>query len=165
MKRYQDTKSPRHRLFNNSHLLFILISLTGIMFIAGCVGFKEGLRGFAGISTKVLEEGKPNAISSSFNYDYNTCYLKVREILKDIGAYIYAKDSQKKMIAIYVSEEDTTPVGIFFEEVDKANTKIQVSSPSVYAKELISGKIFSTLEKSLKAKRVEVELNAIEGKK
>ncbi len=135
------------------------------MSFSGCAGIKEGLKGFAGVSTKVLEEGRPSAISQSFNCDYNSCYLKVKAILQDMGAYIYAKDSQKKMIAIYVSEEDTTPLGIFFEEVDKANTKILVSSPSVYAQELISGKIFSTLEKSLKAKRVEVELNAIEAKK
>jgi hypothetical protein len=146
-------------------ILFILFSTFAAMSFSGCAGIKEGLKGFAGVSTKVLEEGRPSAISQSFNCDYNSCYLKVKAILQDMGAYIYAKDSQKKMIAIYVSEEDTTPLGIFFEEVDKANTKILVSSPSVYAQELISGKIFSTLEKSLKAKRVEVELNAIEAKK
>jgi hypothetical protein len=144
--------------------LFILVSILCTIAILGCGGFKEGLRGFAGISTKVLEEDKPSAISRSFNYDYNTCYLKVKGIIKEIGAYIYAKDNEKKMIAIYVSGQDTTPVGLFFEEVDKANTKIQVSSPSAYAKELISEKIFSALEKSLKAKKVEVQLDAIEGK-
>jgi len=160
-------KSPSHQVTKSQVKMGLI--MYGLVLccvtVSGCVGFKEGLRGFRGISTKILEEGKTNAIYKSFNYDYNTCYLKVKGMLQDIGAYIYAADNRKRMIAIYVSEQDTTPVGIFFEGLDKANTKIQVTSPSLYAKETISGKIFSALEKSLKAKKVEVELNAIEGKK
>jgi hypothetical protein len=50
------------------------------------------------------------------------------------------------MIAIYVSETDTTPVGLFFKEIDKSNTQVEVSSPSTYAKELISEKVFKLLK-------------------
>jgi len=116
--------------------------------VSGCVGFKEGLRGFRGISTKILEEGKTNAIYKSFNYDYNTCYLKVKGILQDIGVYIYATDNRKRMIAIYVSEQDTTPVGIFLTETGKNKTLVEVSSPSTYAKETISSYIFKGLTES-----------------
>jgi hypothetical protein len=63
-----------------------------------------------------------------------------------IGAYIYVKDIKKHMIAIYVSETDTTPVGLFFKEIDKSNTQVEVSSPSTYAKELISEKVFKLLK-------------------
>jgi len=107
----------------------------------------EGAKGFAGISTKSLEEGRKGAILKQVNYDYNTCYYKTKEFLiTHTKAYIYAQGLKKHMLAIYVSEEDTTPVGIFFKEIDAANTQIEVSSPSTYAKEFIAGKVFSILE-------------------
>jgi hypothetical protein len=36
-------------------------------------------------------------------------------------------------------------VGIFFKEIDKENTQIEVFSPSCYARDLISAKLFSAL--------------------
>jgi hypothetical protein len=56
-------------------------------------------------------------------------------------------DKSKNLIAIYVSEDDTTPVGIFFKVLDNTRTQVSVSSPSKFAQELISGKIFPGLEK------------------
>jgi hypothetical protein len=66
--------------------------------------------------------------------------------LKDIGAYIYAEDKKKDLIAIYVSENNTTPVGLFFQETDNLHTQIEISSPSSFARDLIAEKIFSNLE-------------------
>ncbi len=116
----------------------------------GCATVKETAKGIAGVSTKVLEDARKDAVIKKFNYDYNTCYNKVEGILTQIGAYIYAKDNKKQMIAIYVSEADTTPVGLFLKAIDANNTQIEVSSPSTYAKEFIAKSVFLALEKSLK---------------
>lgn len=120
--------------------VFLLAAL-----ISGCATIKEGAKCAAGVSTRVLEDNRKDAVKKQFNYDYNGCYAKVKEILTASGAYFYAQD--KNMLAIYVSREDTTPVGVFFMEIDAQNTEVEVSSPSTYAKEYISGKIFSGLEK------------------
>ncbi len=136
--------------------------------ILGCATVIEGTKGFAGLSTKVLEEGRKDAIKKSFNYDFNSCYDKVKDALNRIGSYIYAKDAKKQMLAIYVSGSDTTPVGIFFKEIDATNTQIEVSSPSTYAKEFIATRVFSALEKSLTAKaqikQVSVNISNAQGR-
>jgi hypothetical protein len=119
-----------------------------MVFVSGCgVGMKESLRGVAGISTKVLENNLSSADSKEFNLDYDAVYSKALKIIKEIGAYIYAVDKSKDLVAIYVTEDDTTPVGVFFKAVDSTKTRVLISSPSKFAKELISGKIFSGLEK------------------
>ena len=135
-------------------LLFGIWCLAIVIF-PGCASLKEKAKGFMGISTKVLEEGRANAIKKTFSYDYNTCDTKVREILKKQGAYIYAQDKDKRMIAIYVSETDTTSVGIFFSELDAQNTQIEISSPSTYAKELVVKWITSGLERDTNEKQDE----------
>lgn len=130
---------------------YLVIILLGsiVVCLLGCSVLKEGIKGVAGISTKILEDTRSEAVSKTFNCGYNACYEHVKEILGRIGVYVYAQDLKKHMIAVYVSIEDTTPVGIFLSEIDKDNTKIEVSSPSAFAKELVSKKIFLSLEKSL----------------
>jgi hypothetical protein len=126
----------------------VLLGVAIILFCAGCgAGMKESLRGVAGISTKVLEDNLSSADSKEFSLEYATVYSKTQKIIKEIGGYIYAVDKSKDLIAIYVSEDDTTPVGIFFKAVDNTKTRVLISSPSKFAKELISGKVFSGLEK------------------
>jgi len=49
------------------------------------------------------------------------------------------------LIAIYVSSEDTTCVGIFFTEIDANNTQVEVSSPSTSAKGDIATQLFAKL--------------------
>ena len=113
--------------------------------LMGCAGTKEVCKGVLGVSTKVLEESRGEAIKKEFNFDLITCHNKVRMILKETGSYIYCDDLSKDMIAVYVSEEDTTPVGLFLTEVNKGVTLIEVSSPSVYGKEKISKTVFNAL--------------------
>lgn len=115
--------------------------------LPGCATIEETAKGVAGLSTKTLEDGRKDAITKTFDYDYFTCYAKTRDTLKRINAHPYAHGIKRHMIAVYVSEEDTTPVGLFFKEIDAARTRIEVSSPSLYAKELISKRVFSGLEK------------------
>jgi hypothetical protein len=130
-----------------------LVCVFFILNLTGCAMVKEGFRGFMGTSTKSLEKNRKSAIAKSVNYDYFTCYTNVLDILKRTGSYVYAQDIRKHMIAVYVSEQDTTPVGLFFSATDKNNTLLEVSSPSTYGKEVIAEKVFLGLEKSLHPER------------
>jgi hypothetical protein len=109
--------------------------------LAGCAGVTETVRGVAGVSTKILEDGRPRAIKRIYPLDYVKCRSMVDDVLMDIKAYVYARNDKKKMIAFYLTEADTTPVGVFFVEKDNASTEVAVSSPSRYAKEFIADKI------------------------
>lgn len=121
--------------------LFIVCCLM-LLFLTGCARLKECAKGFAGISTKVLENSRKDALKDIVAHDFDTAYDKTKEILVGREAYIYAQDRKKGMIAAYISKDDTTPVGIFLEVMDLDHTRIEVSSPSVYAKEFISALIF-----------------------
>jgi hypothetical protein len=125
------------------HLFVIWVLSFGIL-ISGCAVIKETTRGFLGNSTKILEEKRKDAAVLSVEKDYFTCYHKVLDILKERKSYIYTKRSD--LIAFYVSEDDTTAVGIFFKEIDKQKTQIEISSPSTSAKEIIAKEIFSSFE-------------------
>jgi len=114
--------------------------------ISGCASLKETSKCVLGVSTKVLEDTRDGAIKRDFNQDYSSCYTTIKKALSITEAYIYKEEPAKNLIAIYISEQDTTPVGIFLTKIDEKNTQIEVSSPSTYAKELISKRIFDALE-------------------
>lgn len=125
--------------------------------VSGCATIKEMGKGFAGVSTQVLEEKRQDAAKKSFALSYNDCYAKVKEILfQEVdGPHIYAEDFNKKLIAIYLSSTDTTCVGIFFTPEPGGNTLIEISSPSLYAKEEIAKRIFTGMDMLLKPKIIE----------
>ena len=116
--------------------------------LTGCATVKEMGQGFMGESTQVLDQKRKEALKKTFALSYNDCYLKVKNILNLKGkeSYIYAEDPKQKMIAIYFSLTDTTPVGIFFTSQAEQSTLIEISSPSTYAKEEIANRIFGGLE-------------------
>lgn len=118
-----------------------------VLLLSGCAGVKESAKGVLGVSTKALEEKRPQALSAQINYPYRDCYEKTRRILQESGSYIYA--SSKEMFAVYLSGSDTTPVGVFFKEIDGSNTEVSVSSASIYAKETLAKRLFRQLDKSL----------------
>lgn len=125
-------------------LILLVSSLFGL---SGCATVVEGLRGLAGNSTKILEESRKNAIGKVFGYDYDTAQTKTEEALKTMKhAVVYARDPQKKMIAIYYAEVNTTPVGIFFTATDPTHTQIEIASPSTTVKEYFAKKLFMLLE-------------------
>lgn len=127
--------------------------------LSGCATIKDIPKGIAGTSTRVLEETRKDALKKTFSLSYNEGYAKVKEILNQqaISPYIYADDSKKKMIALYLSSTDTTSVGIFFTEESEKSTLIEISSPSIYAKEEIAAKIFTGIDKLLKPAVIEGE--------
>lgn len=135
----------------------ILVFVFCLLNFIGCATIMEGAKGIAGLSTKSLEDARKNASTQTFKCDYQSCYNKTLEILKEMAAYVYVRDKKKNLIAIYVSTEDTTPVGLFFKEIDANNTQIEVSSPSTSAKEYIATKVFSKLVMALNPIKEEKE--------
>ncbi|MFA4842250.1 MAG: hypothetical protein WC658_00210 [Candidatus Omnitrophota bacterium] len=118
----------------------LAIAVLFIIFTSGCATVTEGAKGIAGLSTKALEEGRQDAVKNIYNYNQSECLGQIKQLLQNTGSYIYARS--KNMLAIYISEEDTTPVGIFFKDLGGNRTEIEVSSSSTYGKELISARIY-----------------------
>jgi hypothetical protein len=144
-----------------------MLMVTGCLLsvvLLGCATVREMGKGFVGVSTQVVKEKRKDALKKSFTLDYDRCYSKVKEILnqKDKEAYIYAQDNQEKLIAIYLSPTDTTPVGIFFTQEPGGNTLIEISSPSIYAKEEIASRIFTGIDDLIKPKTQEKKINVKE---
>ena len=145
--------------------LWVISSLFMFNSLIGCASLKEGTKCVLGISTKVLEDGRKDAVKKTFASDYNSSYSRVKQALKVKEAYIYAEDPNKGMIAVYAAPNkkaaasgddesifgDTTPVGIFLTQTDAAHTQIEVSSPSTYDKEYIAKIVFSALEEETNA--------------
>ncbi|MCX5713586.1 MAG: hypothetical protein NT033_01990 [Candidatus Omnitrophica bacterium] len=125
---------------------WVMLSLGfSVIGLWGCATVVDLPKGFAGISTKVLEDRRGEALAKTFHYNYNTGYDKAKKILNKMGCYIYTQNYKKHLIAFYLSESDTTPVGVFFKEVDLENTKVEVSSPSISAKEYIAKRFFAIM--------------------
>jgi hypothetical protein len=98
------------------------------------------------VSTAALQKARKNAVSKEVKYGYFEAYTKTLDILKETRSHVYKQSIKKHLIALYVSEQDTTAVGIFFTEVDAEHTKIEVSSLSTYGKERVAQRLFALLE-------------------
>ena len=126
-----------------------------VILISGCETVKEYAKGFAGISTKALEDNRKNAQVFVFKLEYNSCYDLAKQSLLNHGSYIYSEDRNKGLIAVYISQEDTTAVGVFFKKIDQANTQVEVSSASTYGKEFIAARVFAALKGEPDEKKAE----------
>ena len=148
----------------NKRFISVSVGYLLIMVLSGCATVKEMGKGFLGVSTVVLDQKRKDALKKSFALGYNDCYAKVKDIFnsKDKESYIYAEDPKQKMMAIYFSSTDTTPVGIFFTEETGTNTLIEISSPSTYAKEEIAHRIFTGIDELIKPKVEEKKINVKE---
>lgn len=127
-----------------------IIAISAVcVLLSGCATPGDMWEGFAGVSTKAIEETRPNALVKVFDYDYKTCYAKVRDVLERMPKVsIYAEKvstatEYEGMIAVYLIDPNTTPVGIFLSKVDPTHTKVEVSSESTHAKEWVAKNIFS----------------------
>ena len=131
----------------------ILTSLLVCATISGCATPLEMAKCFIGVSTKEIQDYRKDALVKVFDYDYNTCYTKVENVVKVMPQVdIYAKS--KNMIAINYKYLNIDAVGLFFTAVDAEHTKVEISSASPDAKKWVAENVFS--EKALPAKPVTV---------
>lgn len=118
-----------------------------LVVVFGCASMQEATKNLLGVSTRTLEEKRTEAVVLKINKDYFTCYQKVLDGLGESGGYIYAK--KPDLIAFYLSESDTTPVGVFFKDIDKEKTQLEISSPSSLGREKIAKDILALFEKEV----------------
>lgn len=114
--------------------------------LCGCAHLKEGARGVWGRSTKILEEKKAEGASERLPGTQQDLFAQAEKTLLKMGCYVYTTDAQKQLIAVYVSETDTTPVGVFVEAAGGAEAAVTVSSASRDAKEYIAKRLFALLK-------------------
>lgn len=120
---------------------FIILFGCLVLACCGCASLKEGTRQFLAISTRDIENSRSAAIAATVEYAYADCYQMVEDRLVEIGSYIYAR--RKGLIAVYISSTDTTPAGVFFEEIDAQKTRLEIASPAADTKEYLAEKIFA----------------------
>ncbi len=115
--------------------------------LSGCTTPGDYWKKVVGVSTKGIEESRADAVSKVFDYDYKTCYDKTETLLKKMPKVsVFAKT--KSMIAVYVIDPNTTPVGIFFKEIDAGHTQVDVASGSTPTRDWVAKNVFAeTLQK------------------
>ena len=138
-------------IYKDTKLGLILIFIFCVLAASGCARTKEWSKNFLGISTREVEVARPKAPKKTFERDYDTCYKKVKDILKETGSYIYAEDKTQQLIAFYVSDTDTTVAGVFFTALDQGSTRVEISSPSSSTRDALAAKIFALLDKAFGA--------------
>lgn len=135
-----------------STLIYELAKRVSIVFVvavflasalAGCASMPEAWKGFLGISTKILEEGRKDALTKVFDRGYADCYSYIESILKEKSNIISIYAKNKDMIAFYYISTNDTPVGAFFIAEDASHTRVEISSPSRNAKERVAELLFS----------------------
>ena len=123
--------------------IFLLFSI--FCFLTGCSGLKEATKGFLGVSTKSLDNARSDSLRNDFAGSLSDIHNKIKDALMANHSYIYKDAKSSDFIALYVSETDTTPVGIFLTKVGEKRITVEVSSPSTYGKELIAKVIYDAL--------------------
>ncbi len=119
-----------------------IVVLVACAFLCGCATPGNIWKSFLGVSTEGIEASRGDAVTKVFDYDYKACYDKLEALLKKMpNVSIYAKT--KDMIAVYVINPNTTPVGLFFKAIDSGHTKVEISSESTPTKEWVARSIFS----------------------
>lgn len=107
-----------------------------------CARPTEIFKAFFAVSTAELEDLRKNALVKVFDEDYPSCYERIKGIIKKMpDTSIYAE--KKGMIAVYCLSLNSTPVGIFFTEVEPSRTKVELSSASTPAKNWVASNVFS----------------------
>ena len=133
----------------------IIISILILFLIFGHTDPVEVTKQIMGVSIKSLKEEQPGGESKVFNYDYNFCYEKTLEVLKEMGVYVFQKNKEEHYIIamnfdkIFKKCIDTTEVGIFFEEMENKRTKIDITCSNLNLVKFASEEIFSRLKKKL----------------
>ena len=120
----------------------VVAVLAMLVLLSGCTTPGDYWKKVVGVSTKGIEDARVDAVSKVFDYDYKTCYDKAEALLKTMPKVsIYAK--AKGMIAVYVIDPDTTPVGLFFKEIDAGHTQVEVSSGSTPTRDWVAKNVFA----------------------
>ena len=123
--------------------------------VSGCAVVMEPFRILWGSSTRALEQARAQAVSRTYNCDFDACYDAVLKIAKETKYVIFINDRlQERIVVVGIpGNVDTTEVGIFFSEVKKSQVKVDISSLSSTAKEKAAQVIFEGLDTKFKEQK------------
>ena len=126
-------------------IIFSALSLGGCTLINHAA---EPVRVVWGSSTRALEAARDQAISKTYNCDFDACYDTVLEIIKERKYLLFINQRLKKRIVVMSipGNVDTTEVGIFFSKFT-TSVKVDISSLSSTAQERVASAMFDGLDK------------------
>lgn len=143
----------------------IVVFLGLMVFGTGCSLFWESGKKIVGVSTLDLEKGRLNAISETFQCEFDQCFEAVKSLDRknelltpwtDKFFNIFQNKKQQKFLVVMgiAGNVDTTEVGIFFVPIENlGSTRIEVSSRSQTAKEKVSEAVFAELNERFNTKK------------
>ena len=101
-----------------------------------------------GSSTRALEEARDKAITKTYDKPYWDAVRSAIAVVKKRNWVIFEKDEIKGYMVVMGVHGcvNTTEIGIFFDEVSDAQTRIEVSSLSTNAKRKVSRALFHGLD-------------------
>jgi len=120
-----------------------------LLFLIGCSPFEFAR--LLGTGTKIFRE-KGKVYSKAFNKDFFSSYDEVINILRELGTHFYRGERRKGFIVVTHFNEsyrfctEATEVAVFFKEVEKTKTLIEVVSLNYSLAEYASEQIFNGLE-------------------
>lgn len=88
----------------------------------------------------------------TFDKDFFTTYNQTLEILGNLGATFYRGSRREGFIimtnfnTVFVQCNDSTEVAVFFTEVEKGKTRVEVSSLNYSLSEFVARELFKGLE-------------------
>ncbi len=104
-----------------------------------------------GIGVKPFKQ-RGSSYAESFSRNFADCYLKTADIFESMGATVYRGNQKKKfMIVIAFSGEfpqcsDATEVAVFFKEINRQKTIVEVISLNYALAEFAAARLFAGLK-------------------
>ena len=102
-----------------------------------------------GSSTRALEQARDKALTKTYDKPYWDCVRSAIDVVDKKNHWvIFKKDEIKGYLVIMgvKGSVNTTEIGIFFDELSDAQTRIEVSSLSTNAKRMVSQALFRGLD-------------------
>ena len=131
------------------NLLFLSIALF-LLVSAGFASSKYNLPALAGLNIRDLESAKDHGAARTFDMSRDDAFEKTIGILENERLTVFRSSKKKGYIVAmgFKEQVDTTRVGIFFEAISEASTKVTLSSLSSTALPKAEKIIFGGLSKT-----------------
>ena len=125
------------------------LSIVLILPLSGCASVADPLKMIWGSSTKALQEARADSISKTYPCHFDECFDAVLKIAGEEKYKVFMKDRVKGLIDVIgvKGNVNTTEVGIFLDELNADQTKIDIASLSTTAKTKVARAVFDGLDK------------------
>jgi hypothetical protein len=134
------------RLFLTIAIICLCSSCTALNY--GVDNTVEITKTIWGSSTRALEQARDNAITKTYDKPYWDCVRSSIAVAGKRKWVIFKKDEIKGYMVVMGVKGcvNTTEIGVFFDELSDAQTRIEISSLSTNAKRKVSKGLFHGLD-------------------